>query len=68
MDIQSVRAELDNLASLLQENNLEAVTLVDKLAKPLSQHPQWTELNGQVQSLAFMQALETLRAMMLENA
>ncbi|MFB2780452.1 PAS domain S-box protein [Shewanella mangrovisoli] len=68
VDIQSVRAELDNLASLLQENNLEAVTLVDKLAKPLSQHPQWTELNGQVQSLAFMQALETLRAMMLENA
>lgn len=68
VDMQSVRAELDNLASLLRENNLEAVTLVDKLAKPLSQHPQWTELNEQVQSLAFTQALETLRTMMLEDA
>lgn len=68
VDMQSVRPELDTLAALLQENNLEAVNLVDKLAKPLSQHPQWAELNGLVQSLAFTQALETLRAMMLEDA
>ncbi|MGI2153685.1 PAS domain S-box protein [Shewanella oncorhynchi] len=57
---QSVKVELNHLMILLQENNLEAMTLVDRLADSLSGHPQWSALNEQVQALEFEGAIATL--------
>ena len=63
----SAWAELNALMLLLKANNLEAMTLADQLIKKLPHHPQWITLQGQVQTLEFDKASDTLRIIMLEN-
>ncbi|MCH1929910.1 PAS domain S-box protein [Shewanella sp. A25] len=67
-EVQDINMELQNLASLLQASNLEAMSVIETLAPMLERHPLWPQLYGQVGSLDFTQASVTLSTIMLEEA
>jgi PAS domain S-box-containing protein len=48
------------LKQMLQQSNLEAMTIIEDTACVLSHHPRWPELYSHVQALEFDKALEVL--------
>jgi PAS domain S-box-containing protein len=59
-DIELINNKIMLLKQYLQQNNLDAIYLVDDMAASLSYHRCWTELYSQVQALDFENALALL--------
>ncbi|QYJ86016.1 PAS domain S-box protein [Shewanella mesophila] len=59
-DKQVAKERIRLLKELLQQNNLDAIGLVDDITGTLSSHPLWPELYASVHALDFEQALAKL--------
>ncbi|WP_434931027.1 PAS domain S-box protein [Shewanella sp. HL-SH5] len=59
-DVELINNKIMLLKQYLQQNNLDAIYLVDDMAASLSYHRCWTELYSQVQALDFENALALL--------
>ncbi|QYK01254.1 PAS domain S-box protein [Shewanella psychrotolerans] len=59
-DTQAANEQIRLLKELLQQNNLDAVALVDEITGPFTSHVLWQELHAQVHGLDFGQALVKL--------